>query len=733
MLRKRLSLFLAFIIVSCCLTTVAAESSTVNFKAVTYASNEFGKTNSVSYDGVSNTIASSYGKTLDIHSSTDYSHITKFDFTKDVIDVAYSPDGEYIAVSLTATEIDFDSVVLVNTSTMSIESQRQRGNNMPSNIAWTYDSSKFAVANFDQGVNIYSTENSQIIHELNGQHSIDVSCIAFSPDSQNILTGDKDGLLIIWDAENGQLVKEINFASEITGCGFNTQNQKFAVSTVEGNVSSFTSSGSYLQSIQLDEVSGLLWSQFRNILYVLEDGSRPEMISLDGSSFARIDSTKLFHNAKAFDIKENQNTVVELYAATDTNHLAIYGTPPKGYGYGNPGSDLDGDNIPDEYDLDDDGDSFLDEWDFNCPEEELCSRIPDEDNIRRNSIEITNDKLIFEDTYIFNYEDTFNFRNLTKRSIIEDQQINYDEKNLFEQALCHNMDSEYYLDKMVSNLELSQGQLANGSIVCYVESGLAFAKTFDQSPIIITIKTTYDIMPNVTFPMQVTLLEQLNFADFSVLHLVENHPIMVTTYIDGQQDASGIWWKNSGVAELNFTSVNQEKSEITNIVNTLMDNISIVIGSIIFAIGLVWVLMRKKNLDSLILDEEEFDEENDGHDTLDDGISYEIEEETYSKPKPIGSEMKSLDYEDEIVLESNLKTEESPLERKAFNLNDDEFVEKKIQKRRVGKVQRNKQGPIMSTKRKRLDGQIDIPGKQIITNNKPLTRKTRKVKKVKKE
>ena len=295
------------------------------------------------------------------------------------------------------------------------------------------------------------------------------------------------------------------------------------------------------------------------------------------------------------------------------------------------------------------------------------------------------------------------------------------------------MDSEYYLDKMVSNLELSQGQLANGSIVCYVESGLAFAKTFDQSPIIITIKTTYDIMPNVTFPMQVTLLEQLNFADFSVLHLVENHPIMLTTYIDGQQDTSGIWWKNSGVAELNFTSANQEKSEITNLVNTLIDNISIIIGSIIFVIGLVWVLMRKKNLDSLILDEEEFDEVNDNDDTIEDGISYEINENTYSKPKPIESDMKSLDYEDEIVLESNLKTEESPLERKAFSLNDDEFVEKKIQKRRVGKVQRNKQGPIMSTKRKRLDGQIDIPGEQIITNKKPLTRKTRKVKKVKKE
>ena len=76
--------------------------------------------------------------------------------------------------------------------------------------------------------------------------------------------------------------------------------------------------------------------------------------------------------------------------------------------------------------------------------------------------------------------------------------------------------------------------------------------------------------------------------------------------------------------------------------------------------------MRKRTLDSLILDEEEFDEENDDDDTL-TTVFLEIEEETYSKPKPIESDMKSLDYEDEIVLESNLKTEESPLERKAFS------------------------------------------------------------------
>ena len=58
--------------------------------------------------------------------------------------------------------------------------------------------------------------------------------------------------------------------------------------------------------------------------------------------------------------------------------------------------------------------------------------------------------------------------------------------------------------------------------------------------------------------------------------------------------------------------------------------------------------MRKKNLDSLILDEKVslmkmmiiiFEE----------SMVFETEEETYSKPRPIEEEMKSLDYEDEIV------------------------------------------------------------------------------------
>ena len=43
-------------------------------------------------------------------------------------------------------------------------------------------------------------------------------------------------------------------------------------------------------------------------------------------------------------------------------------------------------------------------------------------------------------------------------------------------------------------------------------------------------------------------------------------------------------------------------------------------------------------------------------------------------------------------------------------------------------MERNAQGPIMSTKRKRLDGKIDVPGQQVISKKKTVASvKTRKV------
>ena len=127
------------------------------------------------------------------------------------------------------------------------------------------------------------------------------------------------------------------------------------------------------------------------------------------------------------------------------------------------GINLDGDNIPDTIDLDDDGDSFQDDWDFNCLNASLCSRDPDTSTIRSMIISIDADTIIVEDIYTMSQTDTYTFRNLSRRSIISDLRISYEETNMIESAFCHNMDANDYIQKLQSSIELSFGQVSNGT------------------------------------------------------------------------------------------------------------------------------------------------------------------------------------------------------------------------------------------------------------------------------
>ena len=93
---------------------------------------------------------------------------------------------------------------------------------------------------------------------------------------------------------------------------------------------------------------------------------------------------------------------------------------------------MDGDNIPDSIDNDDDGDSFLDKWDFNCPDEITdCERNPDVNNIRNIDLRITQNSLIIEDTYTFGLASSAEIRYLTRSAIISYQHVSYEESKLF--------------------------------------------------------------------------------------------------------------------------------------------------------------------------------------------------------------------------------------------------------------------------------------------------------------
>ena len=113
---------------------------------------------------------------------------------------------------------------------------------------------------------------------------------------------------------------------------------------------------------------------------------------------------------------------------------------------------------------------------------------------------------------------------------------------------------------------------------------------------------------------------------------------------------------------------------------------------------------------------------------------YDITEEAalISKPEPVMTSSNSLDYEEPNSMMG--QDDQNPNKRNAFTLDDDlETYESSKIRRRSGKIQRNKQGPVMSTKRKRLDGKLDIPGEKIVAKKKMVKPKKRKVRRVKSE
>ncbi len=561
------------------------------------------------------------------------------------------------------------------------------------------------------------------IATLNGIHTSDVTCAKFSATGNYVLTGDENGKVQLWDAEGEPSSVQINVNEEIVGCDFSNLDAKFAISTITGNIYSYSLTGAPLQYIDLANNYEIEWSDDEDILYILESESNPAIITLDGSTFETIHITSLMHKSLDFTIIEANGMIEQLFVATDTNHIAIYGKPVYPEGYGMMGSDFDGDNIPDLIDKDDDGDSFDDDYDFNCLNSTVCSRDPDLETIRSIVIQISGDTLMLEDVYTMSQSDTYLFRNLTRRGIISDQRIEYQETNMLENAFCNNMDQNDYIQKLQNTVELSVGQVANGTLQCNIIAGLSFTKTYDKEQIKFALTTTFDVQPNVTLPLTVTLNAQISVIESSITHKMENHPILLQQINSNSQILSSLWWNDESSAQpvLNFTSINEKESNINLLIDLMSENyLQIVLTSTIIIIS-TWFLVRRRNLNSVILNQDEFEDEIEITDIGDKTESYDADAEyriteQYSDYETINeTNSHADDYQEDTFAIGTIQADEKPMDRRAFTLDDETSNNEKTVKRRRGRIQRNAQGPIMSTKRKRLDGKLDIPGQQIVS------------------
>ncbi len=723
-----------------CAPIANASSSGMNFIDTTTSNKSDARINSVTVNENSTIIASSYGTYVEFHNATTLELIERFNFGMEIYYIEFSPNGKEVAVSLVAKQAIPDSIQLIDVEQLVIKNKKSRGNDRPGNLDWSPNGTRIIAPNMNNGAQILESSSMNELFLLNGVHTSDVTCVAFSKTGNYIITGDENGKVKMWDSEGEPQSLEIEFGEEIVGCDFSSMDAKIAFSTKSGNIFSYTLTGTSLQSKDLEDNYGLKWSQTNDILYVLNSDIKPKLVALDGSTFEILHSTSLLHKSLDFSLEESNGLLSKFYVATDTSHVAIYGTPAYPNGYGLMGSDLDGDDIPDTYDLDDDGDSFLDDWDFNCLNSTTCSREPDLQTIRSMIIEIEENTLVIEDIYTMSLTDTYIFRNLSRKAIISDDLIGYDETNLIENAICDNMDQNDYIQKLRSSIEMSVGQVNNGTMKCEIIDGLLFSQTLDKEQLKFRFKTIFDVAPNVTLPLTVTINQQISVIESSITHMVENHPILIKQISSDGVPLYNLWW-NSDAAEnpkLNFTEIEKEESKINSLVKIFEENKLVVVLILCSTIILLWLIVRWRNLSSVILDDSEFE---DSTDDLNEDY-----DQDYEQQLQLDDEDTSIEDADNLtayvddtpILAESIPSEQKPTDRRAFTLGDDEeFVEQKDIKRRTGRIQRNAQGPIMSTKRKRLDGKLDIPGEKIISKKtavkKVSAKKVRKVRSVKKD
>src|SRR2546421_431886 len=118
--------------------------------------------------------------------------------TKGVFNVAFSPDGKYLA---TASK---DHTARLWDAATGKEVRTFRGHTSSLySVTFSPDGTKLATAGEDQTVRVWDAGTGKEVFRLTG-HTSDVHHAAFSPDGQRLASCGSDKLVILWDAATGR-------------------------------------------------------------------------------------------------------------------------------------------------------------------------------------------------------------------------------------------------------------------------------------------------------------------------------------------------------------------------------------------------------------------------------------------------------------------------------------------------------------------------------------------------
>ena len=296
--------------------------------------------------------------------------------------------------------------------------------------------------------------------------------------------------------------------------------------------------------------------------------------------------------------------------------------------------------------------------------------------------------------------------------------------------MCENMDHSDIVDQWRDSISLSNGELGDATISCFIVDGMEMIRDGDSTTqITFAIVTTFEYDSAVTFPLQISLSEQPLPTDGSISWLAPAHPVALRFSGDGLVSQTiPLWWNNVGdSASVTIEEVEvKEPTVIESAIDWAMHPIAFIFYlGVLIGIGTLW--LRHQNKIDFDVEDEEIAEEEDS-------------DEEDEEDEPDTSPGQNADNDGTVVKERPKRTP-PPSKRKMYSTSSDN--EPLAKKRRVSETKLNKDGPIMKTKRKRLDS-IDqnsegstsrpiVAGKKKVVKPEDNVIKTRKVKTAKKE
>ena len=712
---------IAFMLLVMLSMPVASSASTISFTGATTVEATDGSS-ALTIDSEQKYLASGYDDHMAIMWLENLSLIEIIDVDRPVESLEFSPDGSQLAIAISGSETKVDTIQLFDVQSMTLSAKQQAANARPVDIAWSPDGLLLAVPNANNGIDLIRISDMEIERSLTGEHNTDVTCVGFTSNGGHIISGDESGRMVMWNSDGTPTSKKWEFGNELKACSFDPTDTRIASLTTDGALNTFSFAGGALQSTQFTSGGGMSWSHEGTYIHLTENGDEPRLLTLDASTFEQVEATSMAHQVLDVATIENQfGLIQEFYAATNTLHLAGYGSHSVPEGMGVAGADLDGDGIPDTLDDDDDGDAILDQWDTYCGEIETdCSRSPHEDHIRSLTIQMNATHMTIKDRIKLDIVLSSSIRNMSRISVIEDAQLSVSETDLFARSICANHDETRILEQWKDTLMLSEGQLEGGVVNCAVSEGMTLRAQNDfKTHIGVEYTISFNLSSSPAFPLTVRFEEQTVATDASLTHLAEMHPIHVVLSANGANDVElSPWWTTESPLELTLEErVVKEPTLTQKGVGLFADYPILFVVVLGFLGGGILLVLRTKNtmgMDLNIFDEDDDDEPSSEEDVAEP--SAQIEQETLN-------EASNVETETEHLVDSKTTVRDTTSDRSVQST-----------KRRKVSPSTTRDGPITTVKRKRLDGGGNPPvqkrstsKKRVVKVSETTKRKTRRV------